>query len=227
MGIVAYAFLATRTLTTNRPPDERTFQIKYGSKVDYYHENLHELWQDPMGMFTTLLVGIDPAEGFCVSADPMIHSPTKFFIRLEFKDQHADEILSRGWFTWERSKQRATSEEHRIETLVGARRDHFLDLIRFERAVRGADPGDRHEIAARHMSSLPTSAAPKLTDPGLIREAAAHPLVQQFALTPDEILDLIAGARRLKMAVRGWVAEEHLRSRLARYVPQDRGRANV
>jgi hypothetical protein len=59
--------------------------------------------------------------------------------------------------------------------------------------VRGADPGDRYEIAARHVSSLPTSAAPRLTDPGLIREAAAHPLVQQFALTPDEILDLIAG----------------------------------
>ncbi|WP_296387700.1 hypothetical protein [Reyranella sp.] len=29
------------------------------------------------------------------------------------------------------------------------------------------------------------------------------------------VLDLIAGARRLKMAVRGWVAEEHLRAALA------------
>lgn len=40
--------------------------------------------------------------------------------------------------------------------------------------------------------------------------------MQQFALSPSEILDLIAGARRLKMAVRGWVAEEHLRGSLAR-----------
>ena len=54
MGIVAYAFLATRTLTKNRPEDERSFQLKYGSK-ESYGENLHELWQDPMGMFTTLL----------------------------------------------------------------------------------------------------------------------------------------------------------------------------
>lgn len=215
MGIVAYAFLATRTLTTNRPSDERTFQIKYGSKADYYHENLHDLWQDPMGMFTTLLLGIDPVGGFCVSADPVIHSPTKFFIRLEFKDEHAEAIQSRGWFPWERAKQRASNHTHRIETLVGARREHFLDLIRFERAVRGADPGDRYEIAARHMAALPTTAAPRLTDATLLSEASAHPLVQQFELTSDEILDLISGARRLKMAVRGWVAEEHLRSQLA------------
>jgi hypothetical protein len=34
-GVVAYAFLANRTVTKNRPPDERSFQIKYGSKSDY------------------------------------------------------------------------------------------------------------------------------------------------------------------------------------------------
>lgn len=215
MGIVAYAFLANRTPTKNRPLNERTFQIKYGSKADYYEDNLHELWQDPMGMFTTLLIGIDPVRGYCISADPIIHSPTKFFIRLEFKDEHAEEILKRGWFAWERAKRRAGAHEHRFETLVGARREQFLDLIRFERAIRGADPGDRYEIASRHIAYLPTSAAPRLADEGLVREAASHPLVQQFKLTPEEILDLISGARRLKMAVRGWVAEEHLRSVLS------------
>ncbi len=45
--------------------------------------------------------------------------------------------------------------------------------------------------------------------------AASHPLVKQFELSSDEILDLIAGASRLRMAVRGWVAEEHLRAALA------------
>jgi hypothetical protein len=216
MGVVAYAFLAKRTPTRNRPKDERSFQLKYGNKADYHDANIHDLWQDPMGMFTTLLVGIDPAEGYCVSADPLIHSPTKFFIRLEFKDDHATEILSRGWFPWERVKRAAPTHSHQIETLVGARRERFLDLIRFERAVRGADPGDRYEIAARHMSALPTSQVPRLEDASLLREAEAHPLALQFDLRPDEILDLISGARRLKMAVRGWVAEEHLRSRLAR-----------
>src|SRR5262245_58807156 len=49
MGVVAYAFLATRTPTKNRPADERSFQIKYGSKADYYTDNLHQIWQDPLG----------------------------------------------------------------------------------------------------------------------------------------------------------------------------------
>ena len=82
MGIVAYAFLATRTPTKNRPADERSFQIKYGSKTD----ELHNLWVDPLGLYTTLLLGIDPKAGFFVAADPAAHNPTKFFIRLEFKD---------------------------------------------------------------------------------------------------------------------------------------------
>lgn len=213
MGIVAYAFLATRTPTKNRPTDERSFQLKYSSK-NSYPENEHDLWQDQMGMFTTMLLGIDPASGFCVSADPIIHSPTKFFIRVEFKDEQADAILERGWYPWERAKRNSTSHSHRIETLVGARRDGFLDLIRFERAVRGADPGDRYEIAARH-GALPTSAVDRLEEPSMLQAASSHPLVKQFALSPDEILDLISGARRLKMAVRGWVAEEHLRGALA------------
>jgi hypothetical protein len=32
-GVVAYAFLATRTPTTNRPADERSFQVKYSGKA--------------------------------------------------------------------------------------------------------------------------------------------------------------------------------------------------
>lgn len=87
MGVVAYAFLATRTPTRNRPADERSFQIKYGSKLK---DNSHRLWIDQHGLYTTLLIGIDPREGFFVAADPAAHNPTKFFIRLEFKDEHAE-----------------------------------------------------------------------------------------------------------------------------------------
>jgi hypothetical protein len=72
VGIVAYAFLATRTPTQNRPTDERSFQIKYGSKEDYAADNTHVLWQDPLGLFTTLLIGIDPKEDFFVAADPEV-----------------------------------------------------------------------------------------------------------------------------------------------------------
>lgn len=217
MGIVAYAFLATRTPTKNRPPNERSFQIKYGSKESYAHNNAHELWQDPLGMFTTLLVGIDPESGLCVSADPIVHSPTKFFIRLEFKDEHAEAIVDKAWHAWERIKRKTPNDAPRVETLVGATKDRFLDLVRFERAARGLDPGNRLILAEEHAFSLPTSrVAQSKQSATVMRLAAAHPLVKQFGLKTNEILDLIAGARRLRMAVRGWVAEEHLHRTLSR-----------
>ncbi len=215
IGIVAYAFLATRTPTRNRPADERSFQIKYGSKETYADDNSHELWQDPLGMFTTLLVGIDPESNLCVSADPILHSPTKFFIRLEFKDAHADSIQERGWHAWERVKRITPVDAPRIETLVGVTKDRFLDLVRFERAACGLDPGNRLILAEHHVGSLPSSPGVRESEQQVLMHVAeAHPLVKQFDLSSDEILDLIAGARRLKMAVRGWVAEEHLRGAL-------------
>jgi len=41
-----------------------------------------------------------------------------------------------------------------------------------------------------------------------------HTLAREFELEESEVFDLIAGTPRLKMAVRGWVAEEHLRKHL-------------
>jgi hypothetical protein len=217
IGIVAYAFLATRTPTTNRPADEQSFQIKYGSKSSYAANNSHDLWQDPVGMFTTLLVGINPELGICISTDPVLHSPTKFFIRVEFKDEHAEIIRGRGWHAWERTKRITPLNAPRVETLVGVTRDRFLDLVRFERAARGVDPGNRLILAERFALSISEATAHQDVDNStLMQLAEAHPLVKQFALSSNEILDLISNARRLKMAVRGWVAEEHLRAKLSK-----------
>lgn len=214
MGIIAYAFLATRTLTRNRPDDERSFQIKYGSKGDYAEENSHTLWQDPLGLFTTLLVGIDPIEGFFVAADPEAHSPTKFFIRVEFKDEHADAIVHNHWHTWERSR-RAGPMAEPVEVLVGGTRDAFLDLVRFERAGLGLAPGDRQLLAEKRGFV----GAPLIEDlpVGTPATEPLHPLLGELGLGANEVLELIASARRLKMAVRGWVAEEHLRATLAKH----------
>jgi hypothetical protein len=107
MGVVAYAVLATRTPTRNRPDDERSFQVKYGSKLE---NNLHEIFQDPLGLFTTVFLGISPDEGYFVAVDPEVHNPTKFFIRIEFKDKNVDEIKRDGWVAWERS--RITAQRH-------------------------------------------------------------------------------------------------------------------
>jgi hypothetical protein len=207
MGIVAYAFLATRTPTRNRPEDERSFQIKYGSK---HSSKPHRLWTDPLGLYTTVLVGIDPNEEFFVAGDPAAHNPTKFFIRLEFKDEHADAIKSRGWHTWERAKRTTGGFDEPIEVLVGGTKSRFLDLIRFERSAVGLPPGDR-QLLAEKPDLVSSMSDESLT---VASRQAAQALVRELALNPDQILELIANARRLKMAVRGWVAEEHLRSAL-------------
>jgi hypothetical protein len=210
LGIVAYAFLATRTPTKNRPEDERSFQIKYGSKAG---SATHPLWMDRLGLYTTLLIGIDPDEGFFVAADPAIHNPTRLFIRLEFKDHHADQIQSRGWYAWERVKRGGHPEP--IEVLVGGRKDRLLDLIRFERAAANLPPGDRQLLAEKPeiiSGSSPDGSGPTLE----IQPEALHPLVEEFSLSPEQIFELIANARRLKMAVRGWVAEQHLFDALQR-----------
>lgn len=212
MGVAAYAFLATRTPTRNRPQDERSFQVKYGEKRDFVTDNSHVLWQDPMGLFTTLLIGIDPEQGFFVAADPEAHNPTKFFIRIEFKDEHADAIRENGWHGWERAR-RAGPMAEPVEVLVGGTRDAFLDLIRFERAAYGMTPGDRQLLAEKReliRGARPVDDLVVETDPVL-----AHPLLRELDLGAEDVLELIAGARRLKMAVRGWVAEEHLRATLA------------
>ena len=150
LGVVAYAFLATRTPTRNRPSDERSFQIKYGSKRE---GKGHPLWIDPFGLFITLLIGIDPKENFFVAADPAAHNPTKFFIRLEFKDVHAAAIRSKGWHAWERGRRANGGSDEMTEVLVGGTRNRFLDLIRFERSAVNLAPDDRQRLAEKRESS--------------------------------------------------------------------------
>jgi hypothetical protein len=214
---VAYAFLANSRVTKNRPPDEHRFQIKYSGKRD---GELHEIWQDPWELYTTLFLGINVEEGFWVAADPVLHDPTRFFISLEFKQADADRVLVKGWHSWERSKQMRQARGPTtdwIEVLAGGTAESFLRLIRFERAGKGLDPGHRQLLAeklgAGHDLQLP---AAQTVERALhrIERPPSHPLIDELELGPDEIMDLIESAPRLKMAVRGWVAEEHLVRRL-------------
>jgi hypothetical protein len=208
LGIVAYAFRATRTPTPKRPADERSFQIKYGSKAS---SEAHEIWVDPYGLYTTLFLGIDPEEGFFVGVDPQMHNPTKLFIRFEFKDRHAEEIKAAGWHAWERQRRSGGFEEP-VEAVIGGTRASFLRYVYLERAAQGLDQGHRLLLAERPLpsdSGLPSTAVTDVAQPAL------HPIAQEFELSTDEILDIIASARRLKMAVRGWVAEEHLRETIS------------
>lgn len=205
LGIVVYAFFANSHLTRNRPSDEHRFQVKYGTDT----KRLHQLWQDPYLLYTTLFVGIDPERGIFVGADPVLHSPTRFFISVEYKQHHVDEILTRRWHSWERDR-RAGSDEP-VEVLVGGTKESFLRYVRFEREALAEAPGHRQLLAETLLA--PASFAPSMTAalPGAVPPPAhLHTLAEEFQLSETEVLNLIASARRLKMAVRGWVAEEHL-----------------
>ena len=194
LGIVAYAFLANRKVTKNRPTDEHRFQLKYGSKDG----KLHELWQDPYGLYTTLLIGINPDQSFFVSADPVLHNPTRFFISLEFKQQHVDEILRKRWHVWERVRRGSSNEP--TEVLVGGTVESFLHCLRFEREALGEDQGHR-QLVAEQLGAQTTSSV--LLPSGGLEINAPHPrlhaLAREFELTEAEVLDLIESAPRLKI----------------------------
>lgn len=211
MGIVAYAFLANNKQIRNRPKDEHRFQIKYGGDLS----GLHEIWQDPYGLYVTLLLGINPEVGFFVAADPVLRNPTHFSVSVEFKEKQVQEILEKKWIAWERVRVgrpgTKTYDDPLFEALIAGTADQFLRLIRFEREAWGEEPGERHYLAEHFAdTALVTASRELLASPPAISAEHLHALAEEFALPEKKVLDLILERRMLKMAVRGSVAEEHL-----------------
>jgi hypothetical protein len=209
MGIVAYAFLANNKEIKNRPIDEHRFQIKYGGDLS----GVHEIWQDPYGLYVTLLVGINPEMEFFVAADPVLRSPTRFSVSVEFKEEQMQEILKKKWIAWERERRpgKKTLDEPLFEALIGGTADQFLRLVRFEREAWGEEPGERHYLAEHFAdAALVTASQELLASTPRISAQHLHALAEEFALPEKKVLDLISERRMLKMAVRGSVAEEHL-----------------
>lgn len=193
-GVLAYAFLANSRPTKNRPPDEHRFQIKYGSD----DKAVLPIEQDPTRLLTTIFIGIDLERNIMVGADPVLHDGTKMFCSLEFKRAHAEQIARDGWHAWERESARSESEP--IEVLVGVQRKNVLEFIRFERLAFGLDAGHRQLLAEQLLGN------PILTK----ATTFPHALTSELKMSASAVLDLIQNASRLKMAVRGWVAEHHL-----------------
>ena len=94
LGILVYAFTATFTPTKNRPADEHSFQLKYGSKVYGEPAKLRHLWQDPYGLYTTLCCGSIRGRLLC-RRRPEMHNPTKFFIRFELNSTMSTKSCAR------------------------------------------------------------------------------------------------------------------------------------
>lgn len=210
-GLLAYAFYANTIPTRNRPSDEHRFQIKYGSEL----RGILEIELDSSSLITTIFLGIDTKRGIFVAADPVLNNPSPMSRSIEFKSANVDDIIKNGWAAWERvrrpsrTKSRPTArldDDTRVQVLVGGTQDRLLDLIQLERLGVGLDPGERHLLADKFAQRAIDRAVP----------ASSHRLLAELSIPPDALFDLIDGASRLKMAVRGWVAESHLVDSLAK-----------
>lgn len=111
---------------------------------------------------------------------------------------------------WERERR---SQGEPKEVLVGGTKAFFLRFIRFEREALGEDQGHRQLLAEQVASGI--GEANWLRGHAAGQSARLHALVRELQLPESEVLDLIERNRRLKMAVRGGVAEEHLVRRLS------------
>lgn len=209
MSVLVYAFLANAKATRNRPDDEHRFQIKYGGDLT----GVLDVAVDPLGITTTVFVGIDLDHKLFVAADPLMNNPSPMSRSVEFKADNVQDILSGGWSAWERERREAKTTTRRAfellpdirtEILIGGRQERLLDLILLERVARGLDPGERHLIADKFRELPDKSAASRVS----------HRLLDELQIEPAALLDLISSASRLKMAVRGWVAETHLETYL-------------
>jgi hypothetical protein len=209
LSVLIYAFRANSRRTNKRPEDEHRFQVKYGGDLS----GVIDVAVDRLGITTTIFVGIDLERKVFVAADPLMNNPSPMSRSIEFKTEHVEQMLDKGWFAWERDRREAKTTTRRAfqllpdirtEVLVGGKHDRLLDLILFERVALGLDPGERHLIADKFQELPGKSTASKVS----------HKLLEELSIAPEALLDLISSASRLKMAVRGWVAEAHLETYL-------------
>jgi hypothetical protein len=197
--LIAYLFRANKYEQEERPEDEHRFQIKYGSDFDHYHY----LKMPADASTVTLFIGVHVEEGIMVGCDPAMHNPTWFSKSVEFKNEQIEETKRHAWFAWERERHEGGRRkeprpllDYRAEALVGFTPANLVRYIELERVATGLDPGERMLLAETPSSE---------------RRRA---LEIELGLTADEILEMIQGGFRLKVAIRGAAAQRHLEKRL-------------
>lgn len=207
MGVLVYPFRATHNVIKNRPQDEHRLQIRYGGEGRW--EGDHRIARDLAYVDTTLVLGVHVEANLFVGLDPVLYDPLPMGISIEFKDREVQAAQVSGWHVFERNnisgrrRQEARSRDG-LETLVMFSPDRLLDYVRFEREAQDLSLDSPLRFAA--AQSFPSQSRASL--------GSLHRLEEQFAMTSQEILDMISARNRLSVAVRGGVAEHHLERQL-------------
>lgn len=209
IGVMTYPFRCNAPPIKGRQPDEHRFQIRYGSEKSWVAEE-HPIGRDVAMVDVTIVVGVHLQAGLFVGVDPALYDPLPMGISVEFKDEHVDATLDDTWVAWERDARPGTRREaprasDGLETLVAFTPDRFLDYVRFEREATdlALDPPLRYRAAEA------AQAAPVATSSG-----TRHALESEFDLDHATLLSIIEQRGRLKVAVKGGVAEHHLETAL-------------
>lgn len=208
IGMLVYPFRITRNTIRNRPDDEVRGQLRYGSEDSWKRE--HPIGRDIAGVDVTMILGIDLAEGVILGLDANLWDPLPMGISFYAKEAEITQAKKTGWNVWEKvnrggNKRTEARSPTNLETVVAFTPDRLVDYARLERRA----------TALRLDPPLRFSAATAMADRALPDEPQRrHVLEKQFALTSEQILDIIGGRNRLSVAVRGGVAEYHLEQQL-------------
>jgi hypothetical protein len=236
--LLCYAFRANRYRQGNRPPDEHRFQVKYGSDFRrYHHIHLASAPDSVTLMFGVhlekgLFIAVDPAmhevTWFSKSVEFKEHD-LEAALSSTWHSWERERVLTGRRVKSVRGPDMGMAHEllnAQDEALLAFTPEKFLKYAQFERVATGLPTGERLLIAeklaasdgakTRNTSVLPPGepllVAEKLAAPygAKASRKPLHPLEVELGLNASEILDLIDGAFRLKVAVRGNAAERHL-----------------
>lgn len=208
IGMLIYPFRVTRNTIKNRPDDEVRGQLRYGSEDSWTRE--HPIGRDIAGVDVAMILGIDLADGVLVGLDANLWDPLPMGISFYAKEAEIDQAKRTGWHVWEKinrggNKRTEARSPTNLETVVAFTPGRLVDYARLERRATAL-----HLDPPLRFAAATAMADPVLPDQPLHR----HVLEKQFALTSEQILDIIGGRNRLSVAVRGGVAEYHLEQQL-------------
>jgi len=157
-----------------------------------------------------VVLGVHLELGLLVGLDPIRYDPLPMGISIELKEADLQRALEVGWHVWERvnrpGQRRGVSRVGEgLETIVGFTPNRLIEYVGFERRASGLQLDSALRFRAAQVAAR---------DPILPSGVGGHRMEEEFDLSSEEILEIIAARSRLTTAVRGGVAEHHLQRHL-------------